>query len=105
MPQNARRLSKEEAGRLIRECVERGDIVLTKHFSDELRAEGLTLPDALYVLQRGYVFNEPEFNPRFQEWNYRMEGTEPDGKLVAIIFGFTDDEAGILITIFSIKST
>lgn len=105
MPHNARRLSKEEAGRLIREAVEQGDIVLTKHFRDELRAEGLTVPDAFYVLQRGYVFSEPEFNPRYQEWNYRMEGTEPDGKLVAIIFGFTEDEAGLLITIFSVKSS
>lgn len=81
-----------------------GHEVLTKHFRDELRAEGLAAADAFYVLQHGCVFNEPEFNARYQEWNYRMEGTEPDGKSVAIIFGFTKDETGLLITIFSIRS-
>jgi hypothetical protein len=53
MPGHGRRLSKEESGRLIRDCVERGDIVLTKHFRDELRAEGLTVTDAFYVLRHG----------------------------------------------------
>jgi hypothetical protein len=33
-----------------------------------------------------------------------MEGTDPDGKSVVIIFAFTKDEAGILITIFSLRS-
>lgn len=104
MPHRGRRLHKDEAGRLIRECVDCGDILLTKHFRDELQAENLTVADAFYVLQHGRIFNEPEFNPRYQEWNYRMEGAEPDGKSVAIIFGFTEDEAGLLITIFSINS-
>lgn len=77
---------------------------MTKHFRDELRAEGLAVADAFYVLQRGRVFNEPEFNPRYQSWNYRMEGNEPDGQRMAIVFGFIEDETGLLITIFSIKA-
>jgi hypothetical protein len=103
MPPKARRLSKAEAGRLIRACLERGDIILTKHFREELRAEDLTVADAFHVLQHGNVFNEPEFNPRYQDWNYRMEGAEPDGKFMAIVFAFTDDEMGLLVTIFRIK--
>src|SRR5205085_7153273 len=102
MVSNARRLSREDACRQVRDCVVRGDVILTKHFRDELQNEGLAVADAFYVLQHGSVFSEPEFSPRYQEWNYRMEGVEPDGQSVAIIFGFTSDETGLLITIFSI---
>jgi hypothetical protein len=94
MVPKTRRLSKDDACRQVRDCVVRGDVILTRHFRDELQNEGLAVADAFYVLQHGSVLNEPEFNPRYQEWNYRMEGIEPDGQPLAIIFGFTADETG-----------
>ncbi len=74
-----------------------------KHFRDELRAEGLDWMDAFHVLRSGNVRREPEFDVRFQEWNYRMEGTVPDGKPLAIVFCFKEDDLGFLITVFSIR--
>jgi hypothetical protein len=78
-------------------------VIPGRHFRDELKAEGLDLLDAYHVLQKGQVFREPEFDVRRQEWNYRMEGSEPDGKRLAIVFCFKEDDLGFLITVFSIR--
>lgn len=95
--------TKTEAVTLIRHCLDEGRVILSKHFRQELRAEDLTLQDAFYVLQTGAVFREPEFDVRYREWNYRIEGAEPDGKRLAIVFCFKEDESGFLITVFSIR--
>ena len=104
MAQDAVRRSKSEAVKLIRQCLEKGRLIITKHFREELANEDLSVLDAHYVLQHGNVFNEPEFDVKHREWSYRMEGTEPDGKYVAIVFAFKADELGVLITIFSIRT-
>jgi Domain of unknown function (DUF4258) len=95
--------TKSEAVTLIRHCLDEGRVIPGKHFRQELAAEDLNLLDAFHVLRTGNVFREPEFDVRYQEWNYRMEGTEPDGKKLAIVFCFKEDEAGFLITVFSIR--
>jgi hypothetical protein len=94
------RLSREEATGLIRQCLRYGRVRSSRHFREELTKEGLTLLDAHYVLQRGVVFSEPEHDIYFQQWRYRMEGTEPDGQYVSIVFTFEGPEDGVLVTIF-----
>jgi len=95
--------TKSEAVTLIRHCLDEGRVIASKHFRDELKAECLNILDAHHVLNTGNVFREPEFDVRYQEWNYRMEGTEPDGKQLAIVFSFKEDDLGFLITVFSIR--
>ena len=99
---DADRLSKLDATKAIRDCVETGRVRLTRHFRDELMMEELTVGAALHVIQHGYVFKEPEYDVKFGQWRYRMEGTEPDGKYVGIVFAFEETKDGVLITIFSI---
>jgi hypothetical protein len=53
--------SKEDAGRLIRECLQGGTLIPTRHFWRELEKEGLSIVDALIIIRRGHVFEEPEF--------------------------------------------
>ncbi|MFZ0819854.1 MAG: DUF4258 domain-containing protein [Candidatus Acidiferrales bacterium] len=98
------RYSRDDAAKLIRECVETGRIRITQHFKQELMKEGLSIGDALHVIQHGGIYNEPEHDPSFQQWRYRIEGTEPDGKYVGVIFAFETDEDGVLITVFEIES-
>jgi len=95
------RLGRTDAAKLIRHCLRQGRIRITRHFKEQLAAEGLTIGDAYYVLQQGIVLHEPEHDVFFQQWRYRMEGTEPDGKYVSIIFTFEGPEDGVLVTIFS----
>jgi hypothetical protein len=104
MAREAVRRSKSESVKLIRQCLEQGRLIITKHFREELANEHLSILDAHYVLQHGNVFNEPEFDAKHREWSYRIEGTAPDGKYVGIVFAFKADELGTLITIFSIRT-
>src|SRR5437764_10476 len=104
MPQAApKRHSRDDALKRIRRCLDDGEVIPTKHFRDKLEELGLSMVEAMYVLRRGLILNEAEFDVRHQEWNYRIEGTEPDGEHVAIVFAFIEDASGLLITIFSIE--
>jgi len=100
-----KRLSKAEATDSVRRCLSgAGRIIPSKHFRDELEIERLDILDAYHVLRTGQVFNEPELDPRHGDWNYRMEGTEPEGRRLAIVFCFKEQDTGLLITIFSIRA-
>jgi len=104
MQTSVARRSKSDAIKLIRECLEFGNVIPSKHFRDELAAEDLVLSDAMFVVARGDIYDEPEYDTRYQEWTYRVEGTEPDGKYLAIVFSFKSIDSALLITIFSIET-
>lgn len=91
------RPSKDDAEKLIK----RADLVLTKHFRRELQEERLDIVDVQHVIRRGYVCDEPEFNPATGEWNYRLHGTATDGQFVTIVFCPPTEEEAVLITIFT----
>lgn len=95
------RLSRTDAVKQIRDCLRQGRVRDTRPFRDRLAAKGLAIGDAHYVLNHGTVFHEPEHDVHFQQWRYRMEGTEPDGQYLSIIFAFEGPEDGVLLTLFS----
>jgi hypothetical protein len=94
--------SRHGAEKMLRECLDHGEVVQSRHFKVELAAERLTFQDAVIVLNKGHIFNEPEQDIRTGEWKYRIEGQEPDGKTLAIVFSFKTTKRTWLITIFSI---
>jgi hypothetical protein len=94
----------QEAQDLLHFCLEGGgEIISGKHFRDELMAEGLTFEDAWVVLKTGLIYDPPEPDIRTGEVKYRVEGYEPDGKWIAIVFSFKALTRAFLITIFSVK--
>jgi hypothetical protein len=97
------RLSRPEAVKLLRECVRIGKIIPGKHFREELAAEGLILPDALRVLKTGQIYQEPECDLKTGDWKYRVEGSEVDGKYLAIVFCFKATDTVFLISVFSVE--
>src|SRR5437667_8171828 len=98
-------LSKEDAGKVIRECSRQNRFILTRHFRDELAQEDLTIADVHRIIQRGYVFTEPDRNVATGDWKYRLCGTGPDGQFVTVVFCINSDEEGILITVFSVENS
>ena len=98
------RLSRPEAIRLLRECVQKGNIIPGRHFRDELEKERLNLQDAVRVLKTGNIFSEPEPDTKTGDWKYRVEGTEVDGKWLAIVFCFKTEDTAFLITVFSVEA-
>lgn len=98
------RLSRPDAIKLLRECVQKGNIIPGRHFRDELEKEGLNLQDAVRVLKTGNIFLEPESDTKTGDWKYRVEGAEVDGKWLAIVFCFKTKDTAFLITVFSVEA-
>ena len=95
------RRSQEDAGRLIRACLGDGEIIPTRHFCRELEKEGMSIVDALVIIRRGYVFDEPELDISTGKWKYRMTGTAPEGQIIHIVFCFNSHDEAVLIAVFS----
>jgi hypothetical protein len=93
-----KRLSRQSAQTLLRHCLEHGIVAPHPHFLRALKDDGLTLIDVMPVLKSGIVYDEPEFDVRFQQWRYRVEGGEPSGRWVAIVFTFITSDEALLIT-------
>lgn len=98
------RLETQEAQDLLRHCLESGEIIPGRHFRDELEKEAVSMVDAWAVLKSGRIYNPPEFHAGCQEWNYRIEGHEPGGKWLAIIFSLKAVDRTFLVTVFSVES-
>ncbi len=98
------RRTQSEALALIRECFTVGDFIQSKHFREKLAALGAessaTILDVIHIGQHGGIYSDPEFDTKHGEWNYRLEGTSPDGLLIAVVFSFKANDLALLITIF-----
>ncbi|SEF99302.1 hypothetical protein SAMN05421819_1598 [Bryocella elongata] len=94
-----------EAQDLLRFCLQGGgEIVPGRHFRDELLQEDLTFEDAWVVLKSGRVLDPPEPDIKTGEWKYRVEGHEPGGKYLVIVFSFKSVSRAFLITVFSVAA-
>jgi hypothetical protein len=98
------RLSRSDAQKLLRRCMQSGEVVISKHFREELANEALEIADAFTVLRKGCILNEPEPDIKSGEWKYRIEGNEPGGKWLAIVFCFKPQDTAFLITVFSVRA-
>jgi hypothetical protein len=97
------RLTAVLAMAALRDCLgSAGRISPSKHFLDELTKEGLTIPDAWLVLKQGVIYDPPEEDIKTGDWKYRIEGKEPEGRRVAIVFCFKSINYALLITVFSV---
>ena len=98
------RLSKQDAQDLLRHCLEQGEVIPGRHFREELAREGIVFEDAWGVLGNGRIYDEPEHDIKTGEWKYRIEGYEPGGKWLVIVFSFKSVDRTFLITVFSVAS-
>jgi hypothetical protein len=97
-------LKAEDAVALLQQCVDISFVVPSKHFREELSNEGLDLVSAYHVLKKGLINAPPEQDIKTGDWKYRVEGREPDGKWLAIVFCFKEwkGQTAFLITCFTI---
>ena len=96
-------MTAQQAQDLLHHCLEDGKVVPGRHFREELEKEGVSFEDAWWVLRSGQVYDPPEMDPKSREWKYRVEGNEPGGKWIVIVFCFKAIDTTFLITIFSVE--
>ena len=92
------RLSKSDALKRLRNCLENGIVEYHAHFEKRCRERGIDLQDAQRALQKGIIYKEPELNVRFQEWRYRVDWTTPEGQVIALIIAFPEEDETLAIT-------
>ena len=95
--------SPVEATKLLRHCLNDGQVIPSRHFREELKNEDLELLDAYQVLKQGRIYDAPEPDIKTGEWKYRIEGNETGGKWLAIVFTLKTEDSALLITVFSVK--
>lgn len=66
--------------------------------------EKLTFEDVWSVLGVGLIYDPPEPDIRTGEWKYRVEGCEPGGQWIAVVFSFKTAVRAFLITIFPVET-
>lgn len=94
------RLSKSDALKLLRECLKSGIVEYHPHFSQRCRERGVDAQDAQFVLRKGFIYDEPELNLRFQEWRYKVEGKPPDSeKRLKVVITFLERDEVLVITV------
>jgi hypothetical protein len=96
------RLSKSDALKRLRNCLENGIVEYHDHFEKRCRERGIDLQDAQRALQKGIIYQEPELNVRFQEWRYRVDWTTPEGQVIALIIAFPEKDETLAITAIAI---
>ena len=56
--------------------------------------------DAQFVLRKGIVYDEPEFDVRFQEWRYKVEGKPPESEReLKVVITFLELDEVLVITV------
>jgi len=77
----------QEAIDLLHHCLEHGAVIPGRHFREELAKEGLSIQDAVVVLDSGRIYDPPEPDIKTGEWKWRVKGQEPGGKWMAVVQG------------------
>lgn len=85
-----------------------GRVHATPHFQRRARERGFTLIDAGHAIQRGVIYEPPEFCVRFRNWKYRIErkpsrGEESFGVVVALEVDDPSAPLVILITGYRVQ--
>lgn len=59
----------------------------TDHYEDRLEERDLTTGDVLYVLKRGFVYEQAEKSTRSKCFKYRIDGSTPNsgGRLLRLV--------------------
>jgi len=95
------RLSKEDAVRELRRCVEEGFIQYLPHFLARCMERGVDPQEVVNVLKRGMIYSEPELDMRRNQWRYKVEGRTSEGEELVVIVTFADENTTVVITVIS----
>jgi hypothetical protein len=80
----------------IKECIESGTYLFTKHAIDRREEREVTIPDVLYVLKNGVPEKRKDtWDELYKTWKYAIKGNTVDKDPLRIIVSFA--ESGMLI--------
>ena len=95
-----RRLSPDEAKRIILLILEEGYVERTDHCIKRMKERGITMPQLAHALKTGQV-GATEWNDEHDNWKYEVEGVDTEGDtLTAITVIIENDLTLVIITTY-----
>ncbi len=89
-----------EAVKLIHEIVRLGDVQTTVHCRMRMRERNIDFQDLLSVLLTGEIKELPEYDERYDQQKYKVEGTTIDGDSAIAVTVILSFRAVLVVTIF-----
>jgi hypothetical protein len=93
-------LSSSEAIRRIREIANLGSVQTTLHCRKRMAERGFGFQDLLSILLNGEIKRRPEYDPKHDQFKYRVDGNTIDGDLAVAIAVIVSSRAVLVVTIF-----
>jgi len=91
-----------EAERLIQLILKEGIVEPTHHcLNRSMLTRNVTMPQLLHALKTGKIIRQPEWDDKYMNWKYRVEGVDTDGDtLIAVTIIIELDQTLKIITVF-----
>jgi hypothetical protein len=84
----------------IREKVEAGRLLYSKHASERMAERGIIKPEIEFVLKNGRNNKRKDsFNEEFSGWDYAIEGKTVDGRKLRIVVAQVEPNLLVISTI------
>ena len=98
--QRRRRPPKHESVlALVREHLDAGTYLDTRHALERRAERQITRPEALYVLRHGrHEKRKDDFKEEYGSWTYAIRGKTVDGRELRICVSFDDEVRMLIIT-------
>lgn len=89
---------------LIRNCIEQGRYLDTRHALERQVERAINRNEILYVLKNGYHEKKKDkFDELYQAWNYAVRGKTLDRRELRVVISFEDASGMLLITAIELK--
>lgn len=86
----------------IRECIEKGNYIVTKHAFERQNTRFIDLPETLYVLKTGYEEKrKTTFDMQHNAWKYAIRGKTKRNSDIRVVVAF-DEEGMLIITVIKL---
>jgi len=91
-----------EAERLIKLILDQGVVEPSYHCQTKsMPKRNVTMPQLLHALKTGKIIREPEWDDKYNNWKYRVEGVDTDGdNLIAVTVILEQELTLKIVTVF-----
>lgn len=89
---------------VIRECLDRGRYLDTRHATDRQLERDITRPEVVYVLRGGHhEKSKDRFDEQYGAWNYSVRGRTIDRREIRIIVSLEETTGMLIITAIDLR--
>ena len=96
----AEKIDDQTALKIIREIVNSGEIIISKHAKDRFGLRGYTTNDVIHILLYGTIIKR-EFKERNNNWAYTIEGDDLEHDSGSVVIVIIRRMTGLVITVLS----